>query len=110
MCPIETPEGPNIGLIGSLSSMATVSEFGFVQTPYRVVKGGKVTDEIVYLDAAEEEKLTIARANEAVDEKTGKFVNATVLCRGPAASPSRPTQAGPVHGREPAQIVSVARR
>ncbi|HEX6699591.1 MAG TPA: DNA-directed RNA polymerase subunit beta, partial [Gaiellaceae bacterium] len=53
MCPIETPEGPNIGLMGSLASMATVSEFGFIQTPYRVVKNGKVTDEIVYLDAAE---------------------------------------------------------
>ena len=64
MCPIETPEGPNIGLIGSLASMATVSEFGFIQTPYRVVKGGKVTDEIVYLDAAEEAQYTIAQASE----------------------------------------------
>ena len=109
MCPIETPEGPNIGLIGSLSSMATVSEFGFVQTPYRVVKGGKVSDEIVYLDAAEEEKLTIAQANEAVDEKTGKFVNATVLCRGPGG---QPVEADPKHVQymdvNPAQIVSVA--
>src|SRR2546422_966788 len=76
MCPIETPEGPNIGLMGSLASMATVSEFGFVQTPYRVVKSGKVTDEIVYLDAAEEEKATIAQASEPVDEKTGKFQHA----------------------------------
>jgi len=109
MCPIETPEGPNIGLIGSLSSMATVSEFGFVQTPYRVVKGGKVTDEIVYLDAAEEEKLTIAQANEAVDEKTGKFVNATVLCRGPGG---QPVEVDPKQVQymdvNPAQIVSVA--
>src|SRR5687768_810222 len=108
MCPIETPEGPNIGLIGSLSSMATVSEFGFVQTPYRVVKAGKVTDEIVYLDAAEEEKLTIAQANEALDEKTGKFVNATVLCRGPGG---QPVEADPKHVQymdvNPAQIVSV---
>ncbi|MGH3042543.1 MAG: DNA-directed RNA polymerase subunit beta, partial [Gaiellaceae bacterium] len=109
MCPIETPEGPNIGLIGSLSSMATVSEFGFVQTPYRVVKGGKVTDEIVYLDAAEEEKLTIAQANEAVDERTGRFVNATVLCRGPGG---QPVEADPKQVQymdvNPAQIVSVA--
>ena len=109
MCPIETPEGPNIGLIGSLSSMATVSEFGFVQTPYRVVKSGKVTDEIVYLDAAEEEKLTIAQANEAVDERTGKFVNATVLCRGPGG---QPVEADPKRVQymdvNPAQIVSVA--
>src|SRR5207245_5228464 len=64
MCPIETPEGPNIGLIGSLASFATVSEFGFIQTPYRVVKGGKVTDEIIYLDAAEEAQFTIAQASD----------------------------------------------
>src|ERR687891_485113 len=109
MCPIETPEGPNIGLMGSLASMATVSEFGFVQTPYRVVKSGKVTDEIVYLDAAEEEKLTIAQANEDVDERTGKFVNPTVLCRGPGG---QPLEADPKQVQymdvNPAQIVSVA--
>jgi len=81
MCPIETPEGPNIGLIGSLASMATVSEFGFIQTPYRKVKGGKVSDEIVYLDASEEAQYTIAQASERVDEKTGKFVQEQVLCR-----------------------------
>ena len=81
MCPIETPEGPNIGLIGSLASMATVSEFGFIQTPYRVVKGGKVTDEIIYLDAAEEAQFTIAQASEPVDDKTGKFLHDQVLCR-----------------------------
>jgi DNA-directed RNA polymerase subunit beta len=81
MCPIETPEGPNIGLIGSLASMATVSEFGFIQTPYRVVKAGKVTDEIVYLDAAEEAQYTIAQASEPVDEKTGRFLHDQVLCR-----------------------------
>jgi DNA-directed RNA polymerase subunit beta len=108
MCPIETPEGPNIGLIGSLSSMATVSEFGFVQTPYRVVKKGKVTDEIVYLDASEEEKTTIAQANEPVDEKTGKFVNETVLCRGPGGEPVTAAPAE-IHYMDvnPAQIVSV---
>ena len=108
MCPIETPEGPNIGLQGSLASMATVSEFGFVQTPYRVVKNGKVTDEIVYLDASEEEKLTIAQANEPVDEKSGKFVNDTVLCRGPGGEPvtavPKEIQYMDVN---PAQIVSV---
>ena len=108
MCPIETPEGPNIGLIGSLSSMATVSEFGFVQTPYRIVKAGKVTDDIVYLDASEEEKLTIAQANEPVDEKTGKFRNDTVLCRGPGGEPvtavPKDVQYMDVN---PAQIVSV---
>jgi len=108
MCPIETPEGPNIGLMGSLASMATVSEFGFVTTPYRVVEGGKVTDKIVYLDASEEEKFVIAQANEPVDEKTGKFANSTVLCRGPGGEP---VQADPkavaYMDVNPAQIVSV---
>jgi DNA-directed RNA polymerase subunit beta len=81
MCPIETPEGPNIGLIGYLASMATVSEFGFIQTPYRVVRNGRVSDEIVYLDAVEEAQYTIAQASEPVDEKSGKFVHDQVLCR-----------------------------
>jgi DNA-directed RNA polymerase subunit beta len=109
MCPIETPEGPNIGLIGSLASFATVSEFGFIQTPYRVVKGGKVTDEIVYLDAAEEANFTIAQASEPVEEKTGKFLHDHVLCR------SREGEAVMAAAKDiqymdvsPAQIVSVA--
>jgi DNA-directed RNA polymerase subunit beta len=109
MCPIETPEGPNIGLIGSLASFATVSEFGFIQTPYRVVKGGKVTDEIIYLDAAEERQFTIAQASEPVDSKTGRFLNDQVLCR------SREGEAVIVPPKDveymdvsPAQIVSVA--
>src|SRR5213595_3482566 len=80
MCPIETPEGPNIGLIGSLASMATVSEFGFIQTPYRKVANGKVSDEIVYLDAAEEAMFTIAQASERLD-RNGKFEHDQVLCR-----------------------------
>jgi DNA-directed RNA polymerase subunit beta len=81
MCPIETPEGPNIGLIGSLSSFATVSEFGFVETPYRVVKDGVVTNEVVRLDATEEEDKIIAQANTPLDEKTGKLKGPDVLCR-----------------------------
>src|SRR5438309_9069682 len=81
MCPIETPEGPNIGLIGYLASYATVSEFGFVQTPYRKVTNGKVTEAIVYLDAAEEAQYTIAQASAPVDEKTGRFLDEQVLCR-----------------------------
>ena len=109
MCPIETPEGPNIGLIGSLASMAMVSEFGFVQTPYRVVKGGKVTDEIVYLDASEEEKFTIAQANEPIDSKTGKFVNDHVLCRAGAGEYVSAEPKGIQYmDVNPAQIVSVA--
>jgi DNA-directed RNA polymerase subunit beta len=109
MCPIETPEGPNIGLIGSLASFATVSEFGFVQTPYRKVTNGKVTDEIVYLDAAEEAQYTIAQASAQVDDKTGRFVDEQVLCR------SREGEAVTAQPKDvdfmdvaPAQIVSVA--
>jgi DNA-directed RNA polymerase subunit beta len=81
MCPIETPEGPNIGLMSSLASMATVSAFGFIQTPYRKVANGKVTDEIIYLDAIEEAQYTIAQASEPVDEKSGKFQHDQVLSR-----------------------------
>ena len=81
MCPIETPEGPNIGLIGSLSSYAQVSEHGFVTTPYRVVKDGVVTNEIVHLDATQEEEKTIAQANAEVDPDSGKLKGQYVLCR-----------------------------
>src|SRR5215208_3205725 len=80
MCPIETPEGPNIGLIGSLSSYATVSKYGFVQTPYRTVDEGVVTDRIVWLDATEEEEHVIAQANEPLD-KSGKLAGEQILCR-----------------------------
>ncbi|MDQ6810754.1 MAG: DNA-directed RNA polymerase subunit beta, partial [Actinomycetota bacterium] len=81
MCPIETPEGPNIGLIGSLSSFAEVSEYGFVTTPYRVVKDGVVTDQVERLDATQEEELVIAQANTPVDAKTGKLKGTEILCR-----------------------------
>jgi DNA-directed RNA polymerase subunit beta len=81
MCPIETPEGPNIGLIGSLSSFAEVSEYGFVTTPYRVVKDGVVTDEVRHLDATQEEELLIAQANTPVDPKTGRLKGTEILCR-----------------------------
>ncbi|MCQ2751981.1 MAG: DNA-directed RNA polymerase subunit beta [Coriobacteriales bacterium] len=81
MCPIETPEGANIGLIGSLATYAKINRFGFVETPYRRVENGKVTDIVDYLPADEEENFVIAQANEQIDEKTGAFVNETVLCR-----------------------------
>ncbi len=80
MCPIETPEGPNIGLIGSLSSFAEISEHGFVTTPYRQVENGVVTDKIVRLDATQEEQLLIAQANSPVDAG-GKLKGPEVLCR-----------------------------
>ncbi len=81
MCPIETPEGPNIGLIGSLSSFAEISEHGFVTTPYRVVADGSVTDELVHLDANQEEEKVIAQANTPIDSKTGRLKGPEILCR-----------------------------
>ncbi|MXY10842.1 MAG: DNA-directed RNA polymerase subunit beta [Acidimicrobiaceae bacterium] len=80
MCPIETPEGPNIGLIGGLASFARVNEFGFIESPYRVVTDGRVTDEIVYLAADEEEEYVVAQANAPIDAE-GKFINPRVLVR-----------------------------
>ncbi len=80
MCPIETPEGPNIGLIGGLASFARVNEFGFIESPYRVVTDGRVTDEIVYLAADEEEEYVVAQANAPIDSE-GRFINPRVLVR-----------------------------
>ncbi len=82
MCPIETPEGPNIGLIGSLSTYARVNEYGFIETPYRKVdkERGVVTDEIVYLTADEEDEYTIAQANAPLDEE-GRFIQKRVVAR-----------------------------
>ena len=80
MCPIETPEGPNIGLIGSLASYGRINPFGFVETPYRVVKKGRVTDEIHHLTADEEDSKVIAQANAVLDDK-GNFVDERVLVR-----------------------------
>ncbi|ROR73517.1 DNA-directed RNA polymerase subunit beta [Bogoriella caseilytica] len=80
MCPIETPEGPNIGLIGSLASFARINPFGFVETPYRVVSGGRVTDDVVYLTADDEDRHTIAQANAPLNED-GTFVEDQALCR-----------------------------
>ena len=74
MCPIETPEGPNIGLIGSLALYAHVNDYGFIESPYRRVEDGKVTDKIDWMTADEEETHNIAPANTPFDEKTGKFV------------------------------------
>ncbi|TYQ17655.1 UNVERIFIED_CONTAM: DNA-directed RNA polymerase subunit beta [Acetivibrio alkalicellulosi] len=82
MCPIETPEGPNIGLIGSLSTYARINEYGFIEAPYRKVDKEKivVTDEIVYLTADEEDQYLIAQANEPLDEE-GHFLDKRVICR-----------------------------
>jgi len=80
ICPIETPEGPNIGLIASLSTYARVNEYGFVETPYRRVEKGRVTEEVTFYSALEEEKHTIAQANAPVDRR-GTFVGTAVSCR-----------------------------
>ena len=80
LCPIETPEGPNIGLISSLCVHARINDYGFIETPYRVVRKGRVTDEIVYLTAEEEDSTVIAQANAPIDEK-GNFLNKYVKCR-----------------------------
>jgi DNA-directed RNA polymerase subunit beta len=80
MCPIETPEGPNIGLIGSLSSYGRVNSFGFVETPYRKVENGRVTDTIDYLSADEEDRHVIAQANAIIDAQ-GRFTESRVLVR-----------------------------
>ena len=81
MCPIETPEGPNIGLIASLSTYARLNRYGFIETPYRKVVNGKVTDAIEYLSADEEDRAVIAQANAAVDDNAS-FVEPQVLVRG----------------------------
>ena len=82
LCPIESPEGPNVGLISALSSFAMINEYGFVETPYRKVdhETGKVTDEVVYMSADEEDKYIIAQASEPLDEE-GRFVNDRIKVR-----------------------------
>jgi DNA-directed RNA polymerase subunit beta len=109
MCPIETPEGPNIGLIGSLASYATVNEFGFIQSPYRKVVDGKVTDEIQWLTAYAEEKHTIAQANAPINLETRDFLEDTVLARAPGGEyVSARRQDIDYMDISPQQIVSVA--
>ncbi len=80
LCPIETPEGPNIGLISSLCVHGVINNFGFIETPYRVVEDGKVTEEIAYLSAEKEDEAIIAQANAPIDED-GNFLNDQVKCR-----------------------------
>src|SRR5260221_9765762 len=107
ICPIETPEGPNIGLINSLATYARVNKYGFVETPYRKVKDGRVTDEVIYLSAMEESRHAVAQANAVIDNR-GRFTEDLIVCR----------QAGDVHlvprdkvdfmDVSPKQLVSVA--
>src|SRR5918996_247900 len=108
MCPIETPEGPNIGLIGSLASFARVNAFGFVETPYRKVENGHVTDQIDYLTADEEDRYVIAQANAKLDAKN-KFAEERVLARRRHGDPDT-VPAESIHYMDvsPRQMVSVA--
>ena len=80
ICPIETPEGPNIGLINSMATYARVNKYGFIESPYRKVVNARVTDEVIYLSAIEEGKYAIAQANSALDDK-GKFTGDLISCR-----------------------------
>jgi len=107
ICPIETPEGPNIGLIVSLSSYAGVNEFGFIETPYREVVDGKVTDRIRFLSAFEEEEMTIAQANAPVDEN-GYFTADLVSCRRGGEFVMVPPQEVSLMDVSPKQLVSIA--
>jgi DNA-directed RNA polymerase beta subunit len=107
VCPIETPEGPNIGLISSLSTYARVNEFGFIETPYRTVESGRVTENVRYLSALEEESQTIAQANAPVDT-TGNFINALVSARLGGEFVMVPPDQVQLMDVSPTQLVSVA--
>jgi DNA-directed RNA polymerase, beta subunit len=107
MCPIETPEGPNIGLITSLACYAQVNDLGFVETPYRVVKNGKVTGAIEWLDANREEDVIIAQANSKLRED-GTFVDDLVLCRQRGDVPLVPPDRIDYMDVAPEQLVSIA--
>ncbi len=108
MCPIETPEGPNIGLIGSLASYGRVNSFGFVETPYRKVENGKVTDQVDYLTATDEDRYIIAQANSPLDTN-GKFVDDSVLVRQRGGEAElRPASEVDYMDVSPRQMVSVA--
>src|SRR5437016_2728820 len=107
MCPIETPEGPNIGLITSLSCYAQVNDLGFIETPYRVVKSGKVTDDIRWLSASEEEDYAIAQANARLTEE-GRFADDLVLCRKRDDYPLLPAERVDFMDVAPEQLVSIA--
>ncbi|MEA3245712.1 MAG: DNA-directed RNA polymerase subunit beta [Gemmatimonadota bacterium] len=107
MCPIETPEGPNIGLITSLACFARVNDLGFVETPYRVVKNGKVSGELEWLDANREEDATIAQANARLNDD-GTFVDELVLCRQGSDFPLTPPDRIDFMDVAPEQLVSIA--
>ena len=107
ICPIETPEGPNIGLINSLATYARVNQYGFIESPYRKVNNCKVTNDVVYLSAMDEGKYTIAQANEELD-KSGKFVHELINCRQAGDVLMVPREDVDLIDVSPKQLVSVA--
>src|SRR5690554_4159632 len=107
VCPIETPEGPNIGLINSLATYARTNEYGFLESPYRRVKDTVVTDEVVYLSAMEEAKHYVAQANAELDEE-GRFVEEFVICRHAGEVMMTPRENVDLMDVSPKQLVSVA--
>jgi len=107
MCPIETPEGPNIGLITSLSTYARINDLGFIETPYRIVKDGRVTAEIRWLSASEEEGFTVAQANAELDAE-GRLLDPLVLCRKGDDYPLLPASRIDFMDVSPDQLVSIA--
>jgi DNA-directed RNA polymerase subunit beta len=107
MCPIETPEGQNIGLINSLATFARVNKYGFIETPYRRVRDGQVTDEVVYMSATEEMRHTVAQANATLDAE-GRFVNEFVSTRKGGEFMLNPAESVDLIDVSPKQLVSVA--
>ncbi|MBM3528949.1 MAG: DNA-directed RNA polymerase subunit beta [Alphaproteobacteria bacterium] len=107
ICPIETPEGPNIGLINSLATFARVNKYGFVETPYRKVKDGRVTDEVLYLSAMEESRYTVAQANAPIDAR-GRFTEDLIVCRHAGDVLMLPREKVDYMDVSPKQLVSVA--
>jgi DNA-directed RNA polymerase subunit beta len=107
ICPIETPEGPNIGLINSLSTFARVNKYGFIESPYRKVDNGVVTDEVVYLSAMEEARYTVAQANSSLSDG-GEFVNEFVSCRQNGENVMATSEQIDLIDVSPKQVVSVA--
>jgi len=107
ICPIETPEGPNIGLINSLATFARVNKYGFIETPYRKVVDGKVTDDVVYLSAMEEAKHYVAQANAELNEK-GEFAHELIVARHAGDNGLTPRDLVDLMDVSPKQVVSVA--
>ncbi len=107
MCPIETPEGPNIGLINSLATFARVNKYGFIETPYRVVNEGQVTDEVHYMSATEEMRHTVAQANAKLDDD-GRFIQEFVSTRQKGDYTLAPNESVDLIDVSPKQLVSVA--